>query len=733
MNNSNTPSNPDATTRDSTTSSATALASGKPRKSRKWLWWGGGFVVVLGGVVAFAPQIASAMAPGIIKSQSAKYVKGTVSVRDVRLSWGGPQRIDGVSIVDAAGTTIATTSVETTAGLLGLARGNLDLGEVTIRETKATLVRHADGELNVQKMLVKQPAATGPAGPAKSSGPQPAKPLQLPAGLKVKLTIENLAVQLEDQSAGDASKPVRVELKNVRGDVAIDPQAPLAIKLSADASETGGASGSVSADIKATDWANAQGVVTLDRAALDAKIDVAKLPTSLVDALAGPVVKDKDGRAVALSRVLGDVIDLRVDGKGTLRDATAKIGLNMQRLTFGGELRIAENVLTSVDTLSLQVQGAALASAVPALQAAMQDGAQTKLDGAPDVAMQISNVRLALPQDGKPMSLVGASADASIATTQVTGLVTLQQGQPAQRMMISPMRVNVATKDVAQGVRMTGGGDATLGGNPAGRATVDATLAGLLDERGAFKSGMPGAIDATLHVSQVATAIAQPFVAAWGLDLPRDVGATLDVEAKAKTGAVGEPMAIDFALQSQHVQARGALAYASTLLATREGGIVIDAAYGGRIAQAMTRGGAWRVSADAGPVKLNVLHLRLPLDERGARIDRAGVQANAQLSGVRVQKYEGDIVSAPIDIKSFSGAVLLDNGKVTIATQGQGTFDRRECRRDWPGVARCGCCRAAARGRRRDRWLAHVAHVAVCCASERGRAGRGETAAHSGG
>ncbi|MFN6041266.1 MAG: hypothetical protein ACK46V_05120, partial [Phycisphaerae bacterium] len=117
----------------------------KSSKAKKiLLLGGGGALIAVAGLTAFAPSIASGLAPGIIREQAGKFVTGKVDVSDVSLSWSGPQRIEGVTLVDTSGITVAKASVETTAGLWGLATGNLDLGEVTIRDTSLALVRFED-------------------------------------------------------------------------------------------------------------------------------------------------------------------------------------------------------------------------------------------------------------------------------------------------------------------------------------------------------------------------------------------------------------------------------------------------------------------------------------------------------------------------------------------------------------------------------------------------------------
>lgn len=664
-------------TMNTTNTDQTSKLAKSPSKAKKVLLIGGaGTLVALAGLAAFAPTIASGLAPGIIREQAGKFVTGTVDVRDVSLSWGGPQRVEGVALVDASGKTVATASVETTAGLWGLATGNLDLGEVTIRDTSLTLVRHEDGITNLQKMM--KPAAQQPAPGA--AQPAPAQPAKIPAGLKVRVKVANVNVQLEDQTGpGGAAQPTKIELKNVNGSATLDPAKPLDVTLTADTTGASGA-GKISADITATNWADASGVITTTAASVDAKIDITSLPVALVDAFTGGAIKDESGKPVALSGAIGPAINAQVNAKGTLKDATASVNIAADRLSVNGDVRVADNIATTPGGLTISAKGAAISALVPALKSATSANPQAKIDALPDTTIKVSDLRIALPSGGKPMNLSGAAATLSIDTTQMSGSASLGEGQAMQPMTIAPMRITIATQDLSKDVRVTGGTSATLGGRQAGTFAIEATASGLLDAGGAFKKGMPGAIDARVRASQISTAIAQPFVAAWNLDLPRDIGPVLDLDMTAKSAAAGSDVInVDFTADAQGLKARGAMSYAPTLIASREGGMTIEATNAGRLARAFTQAGAgeWIVSESAGQggsLVANVLYLSLPMGEHGPRLAEAGAQINATIKGMSVAKRES---GGAIDIPNFGGAVLLTKGSVEVGTQGSMSFEQR--------------------------------------------------------
>ena len=653
--------------------------SKKSSKAKKiLLLGGGGALIAVAGLTAFAPSIASSLAPGIIREQAGKFVTGKVDVSDVSLSWGGPQRIEGVTLVDASGTTVAKASVETTAGLWGLATGNLDLGEVTIRDTSLALVRFEDGTTNLQKMIV-QPAAQ-PAPGAGQPAPQKKEPAKIPAGLKVRVKVANFNVQLEDQTGpGGKASPTKIELKNVNGSAVLDPSKPLDVKLSAETIGTTG-TGKISADIAATNWADSTGVLTAESASVDATIDVSSLPVALVDAFAGAKIKDEAGNVVPLAQAIGPALNAKIVAKGTIKDATASVNIAADRVQVTGDVRLADNVATTPSGLTISAKGAALGDLVPALKTATRASATTKIDTLPDATVRISDLRFALPSGGAAMNLAGTAATLVIDTTQISGTASLGEGQAAQPMTIAPMRISIATQDLAKDVRISGGTSATLGGRPAGTFSVEATASGLLDAAGAVKKGMPSAIDARLQATQISTAIAQPFVAAWKLDLPRDVGPVLDLDLTAKSAAAGsDTINVDIVANAQSLKARGALSYSPTMIATREGGFTLEAVNAGRLARAFTTAGTgeWIVGESAGQdgsLVANLLYLSLPMGQHGPKLADAGLQANATLKGLSISKRAD---GGAIDIATLGGGVLLTKGSAEVGTQGSMSFEQR--------------------------------------------------------
>lgn len=652
-----------------------------------------GVVVVLGLGVLLAPTIAGAVAPGLISSNAAKFVKGKVSAKSASFSWGGPQRVEGISWVDEKGQPVLATTVSTSAGLIGLISGGLDLGEVEIRDTTAQIVRAKDGTLNVQALMVEQKGA-GSSASGTGSGKDSGKPIQLPNGLKVRVSIKNLDATFVDESAQtNGAAPLTVKLSGVEGNATVDPKTNLVAKLVANANSNvggagSGAGGKINVDIDAANWADGSGVVTLDKATVKAKVDVANLPMSLVDAIVGPVVKDENGVGVPLATSLGERVQLNIDANGTMKDATAFLKFVTDRANANGELRIADGVLTTSKPLTISLQGAAVPDLVPAMRAALKSDAQTRVEAMPDATVTVDNLRIVLPQGGKALDLRGASANVAIATTEVRG--TVVAGGQTQAMKIAALNAKLSASDFAQGATISAKTTATLNNQPAGDIDVQASLTGLLDSAGAPVKGLPSGVNASVKVKQIATAVAQPFVQGMNLDLQRDIGPTLDVDLKAVSsaaqGAATAPINIDFTVNAAAMRGNGALTLREDALLARDKGVTFEVDAAGRLAEAITRdgvGGGWRVSGTGGaPGKASVKigWLNLPLTaEKSPRLEAADGQLVVAVEGLTLTKMEvdsagkiGTKVLGAIDVPQFGGGFALKKGgALDVGMQGK--------------------------------------------------------------
>ncbi len=654
-----------------------AQSPGAPRKSKKGRIILGGVGFLLAGLliaIIFAPRIASGLAPGIVAKQAGNFVKGSVVVDRADLSWGGPQRVGPVTWKDESGQVVAKASIETTTGLLGLVKGSLDLGTVTISGAEATITRDKDGSTNVQSLLKSQPA--GPAGGSGAGGGASTKPAALPAGLKVKLVVTDLNATFTDYAAAGGTQTV--SLKDAKIDALIDVNKPLEAKVTAHADQPGAAPGAISLDLRATNWAASGGTITPAKATLAAKGSIDALPMAMLDAMLPAVVKDEQGRPVPLAKALGPTLTANVDASGSFQDATLRLQARTERAQAAGDIRVTDGMLTDASPVTIRLSGAAIGDLVPALGAATRAGAATRLDALPDATLTIDNLRLKLPQAGQSLDLRSTAAKVQVALAEVVGQTRLSAGEPIQVMRVAPLTAVVETQDLGAGVRITGRTSATLANHPAGDVNVDLTVAGLLDDKGAIAKTTP-LVTGLAQVQKISTAIAQPFVEALGVDLPRDMGPTLDLEVKAAARASATD--IDLNASAMHLTASGGFTISPTQIATRTSDFTLTMKRGGGlIAMFVKPETGLRVeppSNGPGDVTLLLRAVSIPREVAAGtsksvlRLDKASGTVAATAAGLRIFRAGTD--AAPVDLSDVQLRFTLAPGKEsTLDLSGKG-------------------------------------------------------------
>lgn len=675
-----------------TTTSATPP---RPRRRGLKIALGALGVVVLALVVGviFLPSIASALAPGMVTSQAKKYVKGTVTLAKADFSWGGPQQLQTLVWKDEQGKDVARLSLSTDAGLMSLASGSLDLGTVRVRDGSVRVVRARDGTLNVQQLLVPRSApASQPAPP-----PQPAPGvITLPKGLKLTLLVDQLDATFTDE-AGPALAVPNVELKNVNVAATVDPLRPLKVVVSAKPIAANSVEGNMTVDIAATNWAKPDGTVVLDSLDLASTVVLQRMPTALVDALVGPVAIDEAGNAVSLTQALGPTLDMTLSANGTLQDALAKFTLTTDRADAQGDVRVAQGVLTSQAPIVINVKGDALAQLVPAMSAATNPAATSRIDRVPGARLAVDALTLTLPKGGAPLDLRGAALSANLTLEGMQGSVVLRAGQPAQAMAIAPLTASVQTQDVSQDVRVQVQTSATIAGRPAGDVALTATLSELLTPKGALSPGLKSAkVRGDAAVTQIATAIAQPFVQHLGLDLPRDIGPVLDVRAQAVSSPAAGAMDVTFSASAQSFTANGGVTITGEQIRTADKGVRITASNAGRLAEALTSGNAWTVRSGEGAsdLMLDVTKATLVRDAaRGIVLEQSSVIASLNTRGLMIANGAAPSVP-PLVVDDLTINTTIEQGIVRAVVQGamqhEGQPFRTRVNLDVPGMLVAG-------------------------------------------
>jgi len=627
---------------------------------------GGGLVLLLVLLVAMAPSIAGAMAPGIIADAAAGSIKGPVRVGAVDLSWTGTQRIGPVTIVDptkpAGSNQVATVSVEINRGLLGLISAGLgsapDLGEIRLAGD-VKIVRSRDGTTNLDRALEPVKAAS------KDGSKGSSEPARVGRGTTALVLIDAIDVTYTDESAPRQGAAV----KGLKGEVFVGPGdggTVARVKLAAKASGGEGAEGAFKIDFKAGPIAGDDGVVRPEKMKLDATIDVSDMPTALVDSLAG-----MGGR---LAAGLGPTLGLSVSANGSMKSATATVSLVSEGARVGGELAVADAVVTTSAPLIATLTGTAVRHLAGLDDTLARSGTAT-LTEAPGVSVSVDRLRMKLPAGGAAFDLAGAAGTLSLKTTAMAGTLKLQKDGAPSQFKVSPLEVVLTTEDASGDVKLTAAGDATISGQPAGTLGADllaTNFAAMMAAAG--PGGALPSVKGIVSLKGAATAIVQPFVAAAGLDLARDVGPTLDAEVKIATAASGvgagavPPVTAELLVASEKLNAKGGFELKDSAVKSAGGPFTLNAdSVGGLLARLVDPEGAYTV-APGGKLTIGVSDVSVPFkdgDLGKAQIDKAGLKVNVGVRGVAVTPSHAGgagVAAGNLDISTFAIGIVAAPG-----------------------------------------------------------------------
>lgn len=647
-----------------------------PKKSRKLKILGftaAALVLVVGGVIVLAPTIASSLAPGIIAGQSGTTVNGTISVSNVSLGWGGPQRIDGLKIVDASKVEVVSVkSMEVSAGLLSLITGNLDLGTVAVSGVKANVVKRADGKTNLES--IQKAPASPPASPSRG--------VEIPSSLKAKISLKDISANYTDETAIQADgKPLQVSLSNLDSNINIAAGQALKIDAKGDAQqgEVGAAgaaakTGSINIVAVIDQWMNANGTLTPDIAKVDATVNVTNLPVALIDAFAPGIIKDS-----SLRKVLGDTVDVQAVANGGLTGGNADISATTPNTRLKAKVAVANSILTNQGPIQVTISGPAVAALSGPLQKSLEEQ-KAKIDAYPGATLSIDGLSFALPVGGKPMTLKGSGATIAANLTETRGTVVLQENGAPQPFRIAPVTALIDAKDLGGTVQMTASTSAELSGQAAGNLSSQFTIAGLLNSKGEFAGGVPTDVKGDITIAGFATAIAQPFVQALKVNLPRDVGPTLDANFKVGTealaggatssGSTRPPMNVDVNVTSQHLKVVGGVRYAADSIKLRNGEMRIEAKRAGPMVGGFldpALGYALSPSRlDATGLTLVVKQLDVPmLAGNKPDVKKMTASADVALDGVSIVQVVDGVRTPALDIQKMNvTAQVLSGGNL---------------------------------------------------------------------
>jgi hypothetical protein len=643
-----------------------------------------GIVVLVIIVFAAGMGIASSIAPGIIESKAGEVIAGKVKVQRTSFSWGGPQVIGPIALADPQGKEVGLLKIETTAGVWGLLTGYLsgaiDLGQIDVTG-RAAVVREKEGSTNLERAVEPRSKPAQPTGggtPAKSE-PGTIQLGDFPA-IKAKIAVKDVDITYTDANAQAGTEPYVLRGFTANGDV--DVNSGTGVKAVMDLSSKIGQGTAPAGEFTLqgrVDMPSTAGSARISDAKVNAKIAVVSAPVDVIDALA--MQKGK------LITALGKTADVSMTVSGDMQNAEASIKADTPNARADLAFTIKDGLATSSKPGTVRAKGESIRALVPAIDEALAGQKIVTLQQLPDVAVDIRGLSLRIPRDPAKLDLRGTALDLAVTTSAFGGSVVLENAQQPSAFNVTPMSVAVVTKDLAGPSTVQLATSATVDGRPGGDLKVDLTTTNLLDASGAPAPGNV-AVQGTVTLDNLATAIAQPFVQAMKIDLPRDIGPELDVKLAASTtpAPAGSPAgtlpatAIDVDIQAANIRAKASLELVSGVLKTRENGISADIATAGSIASRFVDPATGFSVVPSGQASVRIKSLSVPLPTATAPFNIGDISGDieAKLTGLSLASTSPSASAGPVDIQAFTAQIgLVAKGTPRIVLDGVFSHDRQ--------------------------------------------------------
>jgi hypothetical protein len=534
-----------------TVANSTPSAPQPPRKKRRWLrrllWTCAVLFVLLVLLVLLAPTlICTGPGRSLALSFANDAIQGRVEVADLSLGWFSGTSVKGIKLSDPQGRSVVEVAGidAPSITLLGLVRGNLDLGKITIAHVNATLIQNADGSTNLQQAIaMRHPSPAQPAAPAAA----PAKPMDLSA-LKLALALQDIKASYTQpqQAPIDVSLEAATQLTGLHL-IQLDD---LHIELG-----QGPRRGSLQGKAVIRGLLDDAGKPHLDKFNVDATVTATSLPLDLVDNLA-----HQQGKLVAL---LGPDLNVNFTAKGGMADATAGLEVASLQLHVQTALTLHNGVLTLKPGSDLRFT--LTPQAFTALTAVSGKPAAYTLLKPVDLTVQFTRVSAGLPgASGAAFDPRGADLDLALTISDLSldggpdlGLASLTGTKGAVTFAgADHSKLNVTLNASAALTRPN------TAPAPAGQVSVNATLTDLFAADGQLNlAGLTAQTHAT--IANWPVAVLDQLLHQKGL-LFATIGPTLstDLTATMRPGAEGKPAAGDVSLTIQSQNISGTLSAA---------------------------------------------------------------------------------------------------------------------------------------------------------------------------
>lgn len=599
------------------------------RKRRKFRWVRRvaialvvGFVVLFVVVAVGGPSIASAMAPAIASRLG---LPGRVEVESVSLSWRGDLSVGRAAIYDPQDKHVASVSVHTAGGLLGLLDGRLD--NDVVLDGWATVEIHEDGTTNIERALGLERGAEADAViEAEQKGEAGALPFARVVfdGLDLSLTMVGSPTLAIAGLSGEAEAEGQRIKAVAAGTLTMPPQHPEARREIEEAPKHG--TFDLNAEIGLQDFSGL------------AKARVKNLTPEVAAALGALSGDETLARAATVAARGG--LGLELDAKLTaamptealVKLSSETVNANLALETRDGAVRLESPGTVEIDTAAFLADDVIRQRVMPG------EGVRVTQAG----RLTLNLERLSVPMEANKPKLEQAEATVRVQAGRTLLRVPGPDGTPVV-VRVSTLEAS-AIVDVGTPLTLTALAKAGVRGQPDGEVQIDATL-----DLGAIPDTTAGdhALDVNtltrlapmmrVSIDSIPTLAAKPWLAsldALGLDVPRIVGPNVNA-VLAWTRGVDGAADVTLDVDTQHVQAKAGAQWTGEAI-TLTVPATLNIARPNAIAAAWLPEG-WLMENGQG-VQANVPELRLPM--AGFKPDLAATTARATLRAAGAKVHQ---------------------------------------------------------------------------------------------
>lgn len=500
-------------------------------------------VVVLCVVVAVAgPSIASAVAPAIASRLG---LPGRVEVEAVSLSWRGDLSVGRAAIYDPQGQHVASVSVHTAGGLLGLLDGRVDSDIVV--DGWATVEINEDGTTNIERAFGLERGAEADAlDDAEHMGFAGELPFARVVfdGLDLSVTRVGSPTLAIAGLSGEAEAEGQRVMAKANGSLTMPAQHPKARREIEEAPAHG--TFDLNTDIGLQDFS---GTASAKIKSLTPEAAAALGALSGDDTVArAATVAARGGLGLELDATLASAMPTEARVKINSQTVNANLALE----TRDGAVRLESPGTVEIDTAAFLADDVIRQRVIP--------GEGVKVTQAGRLTLNLE--RLSVPMEGNTPMLQQAEATMRVQAGRTLLTVPGPDGQPVE-VRLNTLEAS-AVVDAGAPLVISALAKAGVRGQPDGKIQIDASidLSAIPDMTAGDQT--PGvsafarlAPSLSVSLDGVPTLAAKPWLAtldAMGLDVPRIVGPNIDATLVWARGAAG---AADLVLNinAPHVQA----------------------------------------------------------------------------------------------------------------------------------------------------------------------------------